>query len=88
MRLGVRSTFGMLFLGFAAILLLGEILVLAYPSGRPMHASDAAPFGTAPGWQAHTAWFVIIAALSAAGWWLIFGGRPRRNTPTHERHNG
>jgi tryptophan-rich sensory protein len=86
-RLGVRSTFGMLFLGFAAIFLLGEILALADPVGVQM-SNDADPFGTPPGWRVHAVWFGVIAALSAAGGWLIFGGRPKRNTPTHPRHHG
>jgi hypothetical protein len=77
----------MLFLGFAAIFLLGEVLALADPAGMQM-ANDADPFGTPPGWQVHAAWFGIIAALFMAGGWLIFGGRPRRNTPTHPRHHG
>ncbi|HEX6373046.1 MAG TPA: hypothetical protein VF006_29255 [Longimicrobium sp.] len=86
MRLGARSTFGMLFLGFAAILLLGEILVLAYPVGTQM-ANDA-NVRTPLSRGEHAMWLGIIAALSAAGWWLMFGGRPRRNTPTHPRHHG
>lgn len=87
MRLGVRCTFGMLFLGFAAMFLLGEILALADPVGTQM-ANDADPFGTPPGWREHAMWLGIISALAAAGWWLIFGGRHGRNTPTHPRHHG
>lgn len=87
MRLGMRSTFGMLFLGFAAILLLGEILALADPAGTQL-ANDADPFGTPPGWRTHATWFGIIAALAAAGGWLMFGGRPKHNTPRHQRDRG
>ncbi len=86
MRLGLRSTFGMLLWGFAAMLLLGEILALADPTGTQM-ANDA-EFHTPLGRGEHAMWLGIIAALSAAGWWLIFGGRPGRNTPTHPRHHG
>jgi hypothetical protein len=87
MRLGMRSTFGMLLWGFAAILLLGEILALVDPMGTQM-ANDGDPSATPPGWREHAMWLGIIAAMSAAGWWLIFGGRVRRNTPTHQRHHG
>jgi hypothetical protein len=87
MRLGVRSTFGMLLLGLAAMLLLGEVLALADPVGT-QRADDADPFGTPPGWRVHAAWLGAIAAMAAAGGWLIFGGRRQRNTPTHPRHHG
>jgi hypothetical protein len=87
MRLGARSAFAMLLLGFAAILLLGEVLALADPAGTQA-ANDADPFGTPPGWRVHAAWLGVIAALSAAGGWLLFGGRPKRNTPTHQRNRG
>jgi hypothetical protein len=87
MRLGVRSTLGMLFLGFAAILLLGEVLMLAYPAGvQPAGGAD--PSGSPPGWRMHATWLGVIVALSAAGGWLMFGGRPKRNTPRHQRDRG
>lgn len=87
MRLGLRSTLGMALLGFAAIVLLGEVLVLAYPVGTQI-GNDANPSGTPPGWQAHATAFGVVAVLSAGGWWLMFGGRRKRNTPTHERNRG
>jgi hypothetical protein len=87
MRLGMRSTFGMLLWGFAAMVLLGEVLALADPVGTQM-ANDADPFGTPPGWREHATAFGVIAVLSAAGWWLLFGGRPERNTPTHQPDRG
>jgi hypothetical protein len=87
MRLGIRSTFGMALLGFAAIVLLGEILSLAYPVGTRT-GNDANPSGTPQSWQAHATAFGVVAVLSAAGWWLMFGGRPKRNTPTHLRDRG
>ena len=86
MRLGLRSTFGMLLWGFAAMLLLGEIMALVDPMGTQM-ANDA-DFRTPLSRGEHAMWLGIIAALFAAGWWLIFGGRSRRNTPTHPRHHG
>ena len=85
MRLGVRSTFGMMFLGFAAIVLLGEVLTLMDAAG--IQNIDE-PSGTPMGWKAHAAAFAVIAALAAAAWWLLIGGMPKHNTPTHQRNRG
>jgi hypothetical protein len=87
MRLGMRSTLGMLLWGFAAMVLLGEVLALVDPVGTQM-ANDADPFGTPPGWREHATAFGVVAALSAGGWWLIFGGRPKHNPSTHQRSHG
>jgi Na+-driven multidrug efflux pump len=87
MRLGLRSTFGMLLLGIAAVFLLAEFVALTDPMATQM-ANDADPFGTPPGWKVHAMWLGIGAALSAAGLWMILGGRRKRNPPIHQRNRG
>jgi hypothetical protein len=87
MRLGVRSTLGMLLLGIAAVFLLAEFVALTDPTATQM-ATGAGPFGTAPGGKVHATWLGTGAAFSAAGLWMILGGGRKRNSPAHQRDRG
>ena len=92
MRLRMRSTFGDALPGVRrGPVLLGEIAGAGDTRrGRPMHASDAAPFGTRARLAgAHGAGSVIIV-LAVRGRMVArsCGGGRERDTPTHQRHRG
>lgn len=86
-----RQVMGVILLMLAGLLLFFEVWALADPVGTQM-ANDADPFGTPPGWREHATWFGIIALMSTAALWMIFGGgrtkSARRNAATHKPDRG
>jgi hypothetical protein len=88
MRLGLRSTFGMLLLGIAAVFLIAGFVGLTDPTAMQMPTGGEDPSVILPGWKVPATWLGIGVAFSAAGLWMIVGGGWKRKPPTHQRNRG